>query len=139
MRFNSKKFKKVFTPMHYIWKLLVCVCVCVFVCVCVCARVCCYCEAPVCKCSAGRNLFLFHYPSIIMVLFSNALKLELYKIFQCKLSMISLLKAVSVYSVKRGYYTIFPKLSFFLTCHNFFPLSSVQIIIILACCLLCVL
>ncbi len=35
-----------------------------------------------------------------MVLFSNALKLELYKIFQCKLSMISLLKAVSVYSVK---------------------------------------
>ena len=28
---------------------------------------------------------------------------------------------------------------FFLTCHNFFPLSSVQIIIIPACCLLCVL
>ena len=25
------------------------------------------------------------------------------------------------------------------SCHNFFPLSSVQIIIILACCLLCVL
>ena len=28
---------------------------------------------------------------------------------------------------------------FFCTCHNFFPLSSVQIIIIPACCLLCVL
>ena len=28
---------------------------------------------------------------------------------------------------------------FFGTCHNFFPLSSVQIIIIPACCLLCVL
>ena len=27
----------------------------------------------------------------------------------------------------------------FCTCHNFFPLSSVQIIIIPACCLLCVL
>ena len=27
---------------------------------------------------------------------------------------------------------------FFCTCHNFFPLSSVQIIIIPACCLLCV-
>ena len=30
-------------------------------------------------------------------------------------------------------------LHFFCTCHNFFPLSSVQIIIIPACCLLCVL
>ena len=28
---------------------------------------------------------------------------------------------------------------FFVTSHNFFPLSSVQIIIIPACCLLCVL
>ena len=28
---------------------------------------------------------------------------------------------------------------FFGTCHNFFPLSSVQIIIMPACCLLCVL
>ena len=34
----------------------------------------------------------------------------------------------------------FPKLAYiFFTCHNFFPLSSVQIIIIPACCLLCVL
>ena len=33
-----------------------------------------------------------------------------------------------------------PKLSvFFCSCHNFFPLSSVQIIFIPACCLLCVL
>ena len=29
--------------------------------------------------------------------------------------------------------------TFFCTCHNFFPLSSVQIIIIPSCCLLCVL
>ena len=37
-------------------------------------------------------------------------------------------------------YTIFPETcSFFCTCHNFFPLSSVQIFIIPACCLLCVL
>ena len=34
----------------------------------------------------------------------------------------------------------FPKIAyFFLTSHNFFSLSSVQIIIIPACCLLCVL
>ena len=34
----------------------------------------------------------------------------------------------------------FPKIAFFFgTCHNFSPLSSVQIIIIPACCLLCVL
>ena len=33
----------------------------------------------------------------------------------------------------------FPKFAFFCNCHNFFPLSSVQIIIIPACCLLCVL
>ena len=34
----------------------------------------------------------------------------------------------------------FPKFAFFCTCHNFPPpLSSVQIIIIPACCLLCVL
>ena len=40
----------------------------------------------------------------------------------------------------RGYYTIFPEIcKFFCTCHNFSPLSSVQIIIIPACCLLCVL
>ena len=40
----------------------------------------------------------------------------------------------------RGDYTIFPEtFIFFCTCHNFFPLSSVQIIIIPACCLLCVL
>ena len=39
-----------------------------------------------------------------------------------------------------GDYTIFPEtFIFFCTCHNFFPLSSVQIIIIPACCLLCVL
>ena len=31
------------------------------------------------------------------------------------------------------------KLTTICTCHNFFPLSSVQIIIIPACCLLCVL
>ena len=30
-------------------------------------------------------------------------------------------------------------LSTYLSCHNFFPLSSVQIIIVPACCLLCVL
>ena len=30
-------------------------------------------------------------------------------------------------------------ITFFCPCHNFFPLSSVQIIIIPACCLLCVL
>ena len=37
-------------------------------------------------------------------------------------------------------YTIFPEIWFFFCpCHNFFPLSSVQIIIIPACCLLCVL
>ena len=37
-------------------------------------------------------------------------------------------------------YTIFSEnLNFFCPCHNFFPLSSVQIIIIPACCLLCVL
>ena len=40
----------------------------------------------------------------------------------------------------RGDYTIFPEIWFFFCpCHNFFPLSSVQIIIIPACCLLCVL
>ena len=40
----------------------------------------------------------------------------------------------------RGEYTIFSEnLIFFPPCHNFFPLSSVQIIIIPACCLLCVL
>ena len=34
----------------------------------------------------------------------------------------------------------FPNFFFFFSpCHNFFPLSSVQIIIIPACCLLCVL
>ena len=39
-----------------------------------------------------------------------------------------------------GDYTIFSEnLIFFSPCHNFFPLSSVQIIIIPACCLLCVL
>ena len=40
----------------------------------------------------------------------------------------------------RGDYTIFPEICiFFCNCHNVFPLSSVQIIIIPACCLLCVL
>ena len=39
-----------------------------------------------------------------------------------------------------GDYTIFPEFFiFFCTRHNFFPLSSVQISIIPACCLLCVL
>ncbi len=39
-----------------------------------------------------------------------------------------------------GLYHIFRKFDFFSSpCHNFFPLSSVQIIIIPACCLLCVL
>ena len=39
-----------------------------------------------------------------------------------------------------GTIPFFPKLAFFFgTCHNFFSLSSVQIIIIPACCLLCVL
>ena len=43
-------------------------------------------------------------------------------------------------STARGDYTIFSEnLIFFPTCHNFFPLSSVQIIITPACCLLCVL
>ena len=41
---------------------------------------------------------------------------------------------------KGGLYHIFRKFDFFSSpCHNFFPLSSVQIIIIPACCLLCVL
>ena len=41
---------------------------------------------------------------------------------------------------KGGLYHISRKLHiYFLTCHNFFSLSSVQIIIIPACCLLCVL
>ena len=40
----------------------------------------------------------------------------------------------------QGPYHISRKLHiYFLTCHNFFSLSSVQIIIIPACCLLCVL
>ena len=41
---------------------------------------------------------------------------------------------------KGGLYHIFRKFDFFSSpCHNFFPLSSVQINIIPACCLLCVL
>ena len=40
--------------------------------------------------------------------------------------------------VKGRLYHFFPKFDFFCPCHNFFPLSSVQIIIIPACCLLCV-
>ena len=44
------------------------------------------------------------------------------------------------YRDKGGTIPFFPKLAFFFcTCHNFSPLSSVQIIIIPACCLLCVL
>ena len=89
MRFNSKRFKNVFTHMRSIWKLLMCVCVCLGVYVCVC----CYYEAPACA------WVVIQYHSIIMVLCSIALKLKLYKIFLCKLSMISLLKAVSVYSL----------------------------------------
>ena len=46
-------------------------------------------------------------------------------------------------SLARGLYLKPPettkKLSTYLSCHNFFPLSSVQIIIVPACCLLCVL
>ena len=43
-------------------------------------------------------------------------------------------------SLKGGLTHFPPKFAhFFGTCHNFFPLSSVQIIIIPACCLLCVL
>ena len=39
---------------------------------------------------------------------------------------------------KGGLYHFFPKFAlFFFTCHNFSPLSSVQIIITPACCLLC--
>ena len=38
-----------------------------------------------------------------------------------------------------GLYNFSRNLIFFCPCHNFFPLSSVQIIIIPACCLLCVL
>ena len=38
-----------------------------------------------------------------------------------------------------GVYPNLRKKFFFCTCHNFPPLSSVQIIIIPACCLLCVL
>ena len=42
--------------------------------------------------------------------------------------------------VTRGVYPIIPIFLFlFCTSHNFFPLYSVQIIIIPACCLLCVL
>ena len=41
---------------------------------------------------------------------------------------------------KGGTVPYFPKIAYiFLTSHNFFSLSSVQIIIIPACCLLCVL
>ena len=41
---------------------------------------------------------------------------------------------------KGGLYHFPPKIAYiFLTSHNFFSLSSVQIIIIPACCLLCVL
>ena len=46
----------------------------------------------------------------------------------------------STFGVKGGLYHISRKLYiFFVTSHNFFSLSSVQIIIIPACCLLCVL
>ena len=49
-------------------------------------------------------------------------------------------KAWPCIGVGRGDYTIFSEnLIFFSPCHNFFPLSSVQINIIPACCLLCVL
>ena len=46
----------------------------------------------------------------------------------------------TVYKYSKGGLHHFSRnLHFFCTCHNFFPLSSVQIIIIPACCLLCVL
>ena len=50
----------------------------------------------------------------------------------------------NVDTLKRGGLYLKPpettkKLSTYLSCHNFFPLSSVQIIIVPACCLLCVL
>ncbi len=42
--------------------------------------------------------------------------------------------------IKGGNMPFVPEIcTFFCTCHNFFLLSSVQIIIIPACCLLCVL
>ena len=41
-------------------------------------------------------------------------------------------------AINGGTIPFFPKFDFFCPCHNFFPLSSVQIIIIPACCLLCV-
>ena len=52
-----------------------------------------------------------------------------------------LLRPVPFKAGQGGDYTIFSRnlIFFFCPCHNFFPLSSVQIIIIPACCLLCVL
>ena len=44
------------------------------------------------------------------------------------------------YAIKRGNYTgNHGNLNTYLSCHNFFFLSSVQILLIPACCLLCVL
>ena len=38
-----------------------------------------------------------------------------------------------------GLYHLLPKFEHICSCHNFFPLSSVQILLLQACCLLCVL